>query len=772
MTLPDTNVAMNKALIVTGQLVIGGAERELLTFLEVALKRGWEFEVLCLTAGGAFQPEVERLIRRKVRLAPARSRLARWWWIRQAIKAWRPDIVHAWNIYPMFYLKHAFLRRPCPIIGFLQNTPDDMGEGRFNWMFRYLVKCPDGLVSNSVAALEGLRRMGIRVSPAVVIHNGVDRAFFNGQASPEVLARRSALPVVMGAGRMIPRKRMDWMIRAVRRLREEGCPFALWLVGDGPERSALERLADELDVRNEVVFWGMRKDMPVILAGVDVFLHCAWAEGLPNAVQEAMAAGLPVVAPRASGVPELVDHEIHGRLYETGDFEGCVQALRGLLADPVARVRMGRAARARAEAEYQPDQMASRLLDFYEDAICRFGHHRHLSGDSQAAREVAKPVVLYVGPRGPAVGGMVSYTEGYLGSPLNSHFDLRALPTDLLGKLRHRGLLRAVLNLANSACLSAAFVWRLVAARPAIVHITTSSYGGYYEKSLLAALARLGGRRVVMHIHGGEFGRFLGLGGSVRQAALRRLLRLNHGVIVLSEQAAQALRKAHVPDGRIFVVPNAVPLPRQTARPAEVAAGAPVFRALFLNSISEKKGIPEFVEASLQASRELPSFQAVVHGPDVPLVKEMQARIQAQGLTDRIRFAGPVSGSAKEQAFLSANVYVLPSHVEGIPMGLLEAMSYALPCVATSVGGIPGVIRNGINGLLVEPGDVPGLRDAMLRIARDGELGERLGGKARQTIDERFSWEVVAKALAGVYEWLMGRRDVPVAVPGKLAAKG
>ena len=760
MTSAATRLGQKKALIVAGQLVVGGAERELSTFLAAARNRGWEFEVLCLTAGGAFQPEVERRIGREVRVAPTRNRLARWRWIRHAIMAWQPDIVHAWNVYPMFYLKRMFLRRPCPIIGFLQNTPDDMGEGSFQWLFRDLVRCPDGLVSNSAAALAGLVRMGIRVAPTVVVRNGVDRAFFEGRPTPEVLARRGALRICVGAGRMIPRKRMEWMIRAVGRLRAEGMPCALWLVGDGPARLALETLTDELQLRDRVVFWGMRQDVPAILSGADVFVHCAWAEGLPNAVQEAMAVGLPIVASRASGVPELVDHEVHGLLFEPHDFEGFVQVLRRVLADPAARARMGRAARARAAAEYQPERMADRLLAFYEETIARFRARRGFGQKDSAEVGTAKSVVLYVGPRGPAVGGMVSYTEGYLASPLAVRYELRILPTDLLGKSKHRGLARGLLNVINGMGLAMALAWRLATLRPAIVHIATGSYRGFYEKSFLAALARLGGRRVAMHVHGAEFDRFLRTGWAWRHWLLRRLLRINHVVLALSESWAQVLRQAGLPEGRFAVVPNAVRVPPDDFRQRPGAASPPACRALFLNTLHARKGIREFVEASILVCRGHPEFQANVHGPDSPLARELQTRIQAEGLADRIRFLGTVAGAAKAAAFRTADFYVLPSHAEGVPLGLLEAMAHGLPCIATPVGGIPEVIRHGENGWLVGPGDIPGLRDAMKNVVQDRQLRERLGREARQTIAARFSWEVAAQVLADVYERLLRRQDM------------
>jgi glycosyltransferase involved in cell wall biosynthesis len=305
---------------------------------------------------------------------PWRSRLRRLLWVRETVLKLKPDIIHAWNLYPMFYLKLAFRSRPCPIIGFLQNVPEQsIREGRYGWMFRFLVTAPDGIVSNSAAALDALSRLGIRVTRSAVVRNGVGSEFFAGPSSAEGRRTKRGVPVVIALGRLIARKRVDWMIRAQARLDEEAVPFDLWLVGDGPERNRLQRLACDLGAQERVVFWGFQSDVPPLLRCADALLHCAWAEGLPNALQEAMACGLPAVAARTSGVPEIVEHQREGLLFDPEDFDGCGAALRRVLTEDSLRRSLGAAARERALRDFQPDRMAAGLLDFYDVVLSQRG---------------------------------------------------------------------------------------------------------------------------------------------------------------------------------------------------------------------------------------------------------------------------------------------------------------------------------------------------------------------------------------------------------------
>jgi glycosyltransferase involved in cell wall biosynthesis len=194
----------------------------------------------------------------------------------------------------------------------------------------------------------------------VRIPNGVDTSRFVPAApdlDPEGRAR-----VAIFAGRLTHQKGIDVLLAAWRSVQDRVPRARLLIVGSGPLEGELKRLAEKLGVASSVEFTGLRRDMLAQLhrAGLSV-LPSRW-EGMPNAVLEAMACGLPCVATRVSGSEELIQSGVNGILVEPEDVTALGQALRTLLEDPSLAREYGRAARATVERCYSQE----RIMDVYE----------------------------------------------------------------------------------------------------------------------------------------------------------------------------------------------------------------------------------------------------------------------------------------------------------------------------------------------------------------------------------------------------------------------
>jgi glycosyltransferase involved in cell wall biosynthesis len=153
-------------------------------------------------------------------------------------------------------------------------------------------------------------------------------------------------------GRLTQQKGIDVLFRALTQLRDT--PFQLDIAGDGPERVALERLASELGLAENVRFlgWVGRDQLPRVFGDADVFVLASHIEGMPNVVLEAMAYARPVVCTRVAGSEELVADRETGLTVDVGNQEQLVAALREVLTDPELRSRMGAAGRARVETRF------------------------------------------------------------------------------------------------------------------------------------------------------------------------------------------------------------------------------------------------------------------------------------------------------------------------------------------------------------------------------------------------------------------------------------
>ena len=233
-----------------------------------------------------------------------------------------------------------------------------------------------GVVCVSRASLDGFTaRYRVDRSKWAVLPNGIDLVRF----SPPPDLRPQPLPVDLGIPPGVP------VVTLVAHLRyEKGHPEAIdaWpevlrsvpdarllIVGEGPMESRLRQQVSDLALQARVHFAGVRSDVPAILAGSSVALLPTYIEALPTALIEAAACGVPAVATRVGGVPEVVADGVTGLLFQRGDLAAIPRAVVALLTDPARRAAMSAAARARAEAHFDGEQWAGRLRSMYDDAV-------------------------------------------------------------------------------------------------------------------------------------------------------------------------------------------------------------------------------------------------------------------------------------------------------------------------------------------------------------------------------------------------------------------
>jgi glycosyltransferase involved in cell wall biosynthesis len=244
----------------------------------------------------------------------------------------------------------------------------------------------------------------------------------------------------------------------------------------------------------------------------------------------------------------------------------------------------------------------------------------------------------------------------------------------------------------------------------------------WLASALVAPVAR---KPVVLTLHGsGTAGRFEDRRVLARPRLAARLLDRARVVIAVSEQLAQAARRAGGRDVRW--IPNGVEIPEQIGAEADPA------EVLYVGRLSEEKGIRELVDAARGLN-----LVVAGDGPLRPLVPEA---------------LGFVPPSEAQRLLARAAVVVLPSHREGLPMVLLEALAHGRAVVATPVGGIPSLVEDGVSGLLIPSGDPGALRGSIDRLLADKDLRRRLGEAGRARVTELCSWPRVVDETIAAYE--------------------
>jgi glycosyltransferase involved in cell wall biosynthesis len=252
--------------------------------------------------------------------------------------------------------------------------------GFFRLLERLLARITDVLVAVSPEVRDELVSFGVApASKFRVIRLGIEldqRLSPDGAARAEtrrVMGIRGERVVVGWIGRMTAVKRTDVVLRAFRRLRQEGVDAVLCMVGDGPDRRSVEDLAGELGIMRDCLFPGYREDVGPFFAAFDVFVLPSGNEGTPVTAIEALASGCPVVATRVGGVPDVVTDGEDGFLVEPGDVDALAARLAQLASDPGLRATMGGAGRERMRGRYAVDRLIDDIDRLYRDLLERKG---------------------------------------------------------------------------------------------------------------------------------------------------------------------------------------------------------------------------------------------------------------------------------------------------------------------------------------------------------------------------------------------------------------
>lgn len=215
-----------------------------------------------------------------------------------------------------------------------------------------------------------------RIPPdsVTLVPNGIDPVpAGDGERVRRELGIEAEVPVVGAVAVLRPQKALDVLLRAVAALTGKFPALRVLIAGEGPERAELEALAAELGVADRVTLLGQRSDVPDLLAALDMAVSSSSFEGTPLAMMEYMDAGLPVVATRVGGVPDLIDDGVHGLLVEPGDPGALAAAMGELLRDPERARAMGERGRERRRSEFSIEATVRRLERLYEDLAARRG---------------------------------------------------------------------------------------------------------------------------------------------------------------------------------------------------------------------------------------------------------------------------------------------------------------------------------------------------------------------------------------------------------------
>jgi glycosyltransferase involved in cell wall biosynthesis len=353
--------------------------------------------------------------------------------------------------------------------------------------------------------------------------------------------------------------------------------------------------------------------------------------------------------------------------------------------------------------------------------------------------------VVVVGTAWPTVGGIASAIEDQRAALEELGVSVRVINT---GESRRAAPNTVRIENVTAALNDSLRVFRSIrrgGERLAAIHTVASPLLPLVRVLGLVLGARLAGARVVLHLHGFDFEREVARGRRAYRLVGRMVGRLVDRAIALHPVMAQAAES--LLGSQVVVIANGV-----AVRPLGSAdEGRPrVRRALFVGTVGRRKGVLDL----LGAARKSRIPVDVVGGPGEEPIEAHRA-VVAEG-RDVIQaglavFHGELARSRVQELLETTSVFILPSHAEGLPVSLLEAMERGVPVVVTDVGGMGALVGSSRCGIVVSVGDVDGIATAMERIVMDAELRRRMGAAARRTIVEEYDRTLVGAALANLY---------------------
>lgn len=350
--------------------------------------------------------------------------------------------------------------------------------------------------------------------------------------------------------------------------------------------------------------------------------------------------------------------------------------------------------------------------------------------------------ILLIGTSLDSPGGMTAVANTYLGSEIAKRLQLDYLPS----YLRPGALTQARVMLVATSKL----LYALILHKVALLHVHSASRGSFWRKSLFCMLARCFGVPYVFHVHSGEFPVFYRDECSPRQQRwVRHTLSRAAAVVVLTPGwlprfNAIAAGANYVVVGNPIDVPERLPEIRSTPS-----------RVLFLGRLREKKGVYDLLQAIPPVLARFPGLKFVLAGDGE--LDRVRAEAIRLGISDAVETPGWIAGADKDRELALADIFVLPSYFEGLPICVLEAMAQGVPVIATRVGGIPDVVEDGVDGVLAEAGNIAALSDALLRVIEQPGLRQRLRVAAYQKACAQYATAKVLAEIESVYRTALGK---------------
>ena len=570
-----------------------------------------------------------------------------------------------------------------------------------------------------------------------IVYNGVDleRPAIDLQQKRSETGLKPQDTVIIHVANLRPVKGHTYLIEAFAEASKHFNDIKLMLIGKDELNGQLQSLSGRLGVKDKILFLGQRTDVGELLAVSDICVLPSLSEGMSNAILEYMAFEKPVIATNVGGNPELVQNGYNGLLVDKENAGQLAEALLALLKDKEKRQTMGHNGLLRVKADFSMEAMMARYEKLFKKKI------KILHLVSSGGLFGAERVILNIASQHRDA----DFWVGALNNQHNPHLEI-------IQEAQKLGLKTAVFDSRNQADFKTVSSIKKFLKENSIDIVHTHNY----KSDIMGFLAtRFTGVKwaATNHVWHSTDKKL-----RLYEAMDAFVLKFASAVFTVSQEIKDDLLKKGFKEDHLHVVHNGIAVDqfggtaaRKQLRDGWHVSGQDVL-LIIAGRLAPEKGHDILFKSLKKATTVCPSVKCLVAG-DGPLRAQLEELAREPGLSGRIIFTG--IRKDMPDVYCACDMMINASSIEGLPMTILEAMASKLPVIATKVGAVPQVIKNGQNGILLEYGNVDALSQSIVDLANAPEIRQALARQAYTDVSEHFSDRRMAEEYMNFYQKLL-----------------
>lgn len=347
--------------------------------------------------------------------------------------------------------------------------------------------------------------------------------------------------------------------------------------------------------------------------------------------------------------------------------------------------------------------------------------------------------VLIIGSDSSVKGGITTVIDSFLKYKWPSNVDIDFLPTYI-----EEDILKKIVFFLKALII---YCYKLVTNSFDIAHIHMSYKGSFFRKLIIVKLGRLFKKKIIIHMHGSEFEIFYKNSNLKIKKMISDMFFGCDKIIVLGESWKEVVKKISE-NSEVSVLRNAVSLPKYIAKWSKNS-----INVLFLGVLIKRKGIDDLIESikilSDRGVLDKLNYNFIIGGSG-PEEKNIKHKISEYKIDKYVDMVGWVDGKFKEDLLRNSQIFILPSYNEGLPMGILEAMSFGIPVISTNVGSIGELVINDVNGYIVDTNSPQEIADVLEKMT--SSKWEKLSSNSRICIKQEFNSSKYFEDIIDIYK--------------------